>query len=455
MKEELKSLLRGSLEVIAWPIIILFAVLLLALADSFPHANATEFRYSGRLSPSDYLYGSQDQYRDSVFDRYRPIDLSAQIGVGSDCGKINFQATLQASLQKMLNAEYFKNIGMDILGSSGMLAVCYMSPTWCAILKHSQISSNFLSQMRLDQCSLIDKYVDSRVEDFYQERQSCVHKAIASSGGNMDSAMESCKGKSVWDTDLTNWAGSKNGEKANTNRLIDSSAKWAGMNDSDSKGTLDLLKSLVGDTVISKGSVSVEYGPRSIPMTPRTYLQSIEQATYDKLCKKIMKKVDETGTRVPVEQIVSDNELQDLSNHSDQLLIDRETIRALAYMSPIQRDRACKKLADAASMTIFSNDLNRSLDVLTTLAQNPNLPPQRKDEIQAKRQALKEQIEMTVALKRERNEPLNQVLSQIHQQGAVLQSEEVANDLGSDADAESNRRTQTNFLDCSDGVMCE
>ena len=124
-------------------------------------------------------------------------------------------------------------------------------------------------------------------------------------------------------------------------------------------------------------------------------------------------------------------------------------------MSPIQRDRACKKLADAASMTIFSNDLNRSLDVLTTLAQNPNLPPQRKDEIQAKRQALKEQIEMTVALKRERNEPLNQVLSQIHQQGAVLQSEEVANDLGSDADAESNRRTQTNFLDCSDGVMCE
>lgn len=48
------------------------------------------------------------------------------------------------------------------------------------------MSANFLTQTRLSQCQIIDKYVDSRVEDYYRERQSCVQQSIQRNGGDMD-----------------------------------------------------------------------------------------------------------------------------------------------------------------------------------------------------------------------------------------------------------------------------
>ena len=435
-----------------WPLVILGA--LLALVGLTKIASAGDFKYSGRLSPNDYLLGSQEQHRDPVFDKYRTVELGANLGIGSDCGRIDFKNTLRASLQNVLDAKYFGDMGKDILAASPMLLTCYFSPTWCAILKHSQLNAHWLSQMRLDQCSLVDKYTDSRTEDFYQERQSCVRKSIEANGGNLEQAMESCRGSNVWSSDLANWAGSKNGEKASSNKLIDSSAKWAGMDDSDSKPSLDLVKALVGDTVVSHGNISVDYGPRNAPLTPRTYLQSIETATYEKLCNGIMRKVADSEGKVAIEQIVSDDELKALSPSVDRQIVDRQTIRSIAYMNSKQGGLACQKLSDAVAMTVFSNDVNRSLDLLTTLSQNPNLPPQRKQEIEGKRKALKEQVELTVELYRERTDPINSVLSQVNQEGRKLQSEAVASDLSNDSSVEENHRTNLNYLDCSDGVMC-
>ena len=417
-------------------------------------AQAEDFKYAGQLSPNDYLLGSQEEHRDPVFDKYRTIELGANLGVGSDCGRIDFKSTLRASLQNILDTKYFGDMGKDILAASPMLLTCYFSPTWCAILKHSQVNANWLSQMRLDQCSLIDKYVDSRTEDYYQERQSCVRRAIDSNGGNLEQAMESCRGQNVYHADLANWAGSKNGERVPTNRLIDSSAKWAGMDGPESRGTLDLLKGLVGDTVLSKGNLSIEYGPRNTPLTPRTYLQSLQKATYTKLCDEVVKKVESAGPKASVDRLVSNDELKAISPNTEEPLVDRQTIRSLAYMNYKERSYACKKLSDAVAMTVFSTDINRSLDVLTTLSQNPNLPPQRKEEIEQKRKSLKEQVEMTVELQRQRNEPLNNVLAQINSEGRRLQSESVGDYLSKDAGTDLNHRTQIDYLDCSDGVLC-
>lgn len=442
--------MRRSLQIL-WPVMILC---LLAFLGGVQFARATDFKYSGRLQPKDYLLGSQEQHRDPVFDKYRTIDLGVNLGVGSDCGRVDFKSTLRASLQNVLDAKYFGDLGKGILAASPMLLTCYFSPTWCAILKHSQINAHWLSQMRLDQCSIIDKYTDSRVDDFYQERQGCVRKSIESNGGNLEQAMESCKGNNVYSSDLANWAGAKGGEKVTTNRLIDSSAKWAGMNGQESKDSVDLVKSLVGDTVVSHGSVTVEYGPRSTPLTPRTYLQSLEKVTFDKLCGRIIKKIEDAGGKVAVDRLVSDNDLKDLSPNTEQPLVDRQTIRALLYMSPKQRGFACRKLSGAVAMTVFSTDVNRSLDVLTTLAQNPNLPPARKQELEQKRNALKEQIELTVDLQKQRSDSINNVLSQINEEGSRLSSEAVASDLSNDADAETNHRTDINLMDCADGVMC-
>ena len=308
--------------------------------------------------------------------------------------------------------------------------------------------------MRLDQCSLIDKYVDSRTEDYQQERQSCVRKSIDQNGGNMEQAMESCRSNNMFQADLADWSGSSSGQKVSANRLIDSSAKWAKLDDSSSKSSLNLLKSLVGDTVVNQGRISVEYGPRATPLSPRTYLQSVEKQTYGKLCADFLRKVDYAGPAASFDRVVSDKDIKSLNPDTGELLVDRQTLRSLAMMNVRQREIACKRLSDSMAMTQFSMEVNRSLDILTVLLQNPNLPPQRKAELEEKRKALKEQVEMTVTLQRQQNEPLNNVVSQINSVGDELRSEGVGQGLNDDMDRESSERAIDQYMNCSDNVMC-
>lgn len=449
LSQEFKEALWQTL----WPIFILLLLYALSQVDNAAFAATTQ--YSGRLSSRDYLLGSKEAYGDAFFDNTRPIDLNVRLGVNSDCGNINFQATLQSTMDQILNTGFLGDFAKRMTDAAPMLGICYLSPTLCSILKHSQLSANLVSQLRLNQCALIDKYVDSRVDDYYQERQSCMHKAIRNNGGNMNAAMESCGGSGAANLDLSNWAGSRFGDKVTTNKLLDSSAQWAGFrDDGNPRSPLNLAKALVGDTVLSQGSISVEYGPRRTPITPRTYLQSIEKTTYDQLCGTILSKMNNASSSSPVEQTVTDADLKALNPGSDQILIDRQTLRSLSYMNPKQKIWACRKLSDATAMTIFSTDVNRSLDMLTTLSQNPNLPAQRKLEIETKRKALKEQIEMTISLQKQRNEPINQVLSQIQDEGDRLQSEAVSDDLDLDMNTQRNRRDEVNLTDCSDWVMC-
>ena len=84
-------------------------------------AVADNYRFSTRLKPSDYLLRSVDPHADPVFDSYRTIDLGASLGIGSDCGRIDFTGTLRASLKNLLDAKYFASIGQNIIGSSPML----------------------------------------------------------------------------------------------------------------------------------------------------------------------------------------------------------------------------------------------------------------------------------------------------------------------------------------------
>ena len=438
-----------------WLAVVFCLITFLGVTAQHARADTNTYQGSTRLTPNEYFLQSRDAMSDPVFDSHRTIDLSAAIGVGSDCGAIDIKNTLKSTLSNVLDTKYFGDMGKDIIAASPLLLTCYFSPTWCAILKHSQISAHWLSQLRLNQCSLVDKYTDNRVEDYYQERQSCIRKSIEKNGGDMESAMQACNGKSLWQTDLPNWAGVNNGEKASTNRLLESSAKWAGMDGTESRDSLDLVKALVGDTVLSHGNLSVEYGPHQAALTPRTYLQSVAKTTYDKLCGGIMKKVIEAGDQTSLDQVVSDQDLKELSPNIDHLLVDRQTIRALSYMGPKQRAAACQKLSDAVAMTVFSTDINRSLDILSTLSQNPNLPEHRKKEIEDKRRALKDQVELTVALQKSRNDPVNHVLSQINEEGQTLESEAVYRDLSHDAQVDRGAASTRDLMNCSDGIMCE
>ncbi len=418
-----------------------------AALDDFSYRNQSEFK------AHDYLFQRQDLRRDPVFDDYRTVDVGVNIGVGSDCGRVDFRSTLQASLRNILDSRYFGDMGKDIIAGSPMLLACYFSPTWCAILKHSQINANFMSQMRLNQCSLMDKYTDSRVQEFYEERQGCVHREIERNGGNIESAMQTCNSSRMWDSDITNWSGSKYGEKSSSNKLIASSARWAGLDTPAAAGTLNLVKNLVGDTVLSRGRVSVEYGDKPFGITPRTHLAGIEREVQDKLCEQLLTKIDAVGSQ-GANAIIRGADLESITGTKDQALLDRQTLRNLAVMPYKARALYCQRLASSIAVARFSEDMNRSLDVLALASQNPNLPERRKKEIEDKRDALKNSVEVTLELQRERNSPLNEVVAKINQEGEGLHLELSRERLTRDRtelDAESAR---SRFFDCADGVLC-
>lgn len=432
----------------------LFVALLLLAAFWLTPAKAQEheFRYSKRLQPSDYLLQSHDPLKDPVFDSYKTVDLGASIGVGSDCGRLDVGGTLRSSLKNILDTKYFGDLGRNIIAGSPMLLTCYFSPTWCAILKHSQLSANFLSQMRLDQCSLVDKYVDSRVEDFYRERQECVHRSIQSNGGDLERAMDSCNGRGIWEQNLGSWAGGQPGEKVEVNRLIEGSAKWAGFTSQEAQPTVSLVKALVGDTIVSKGNISVEYGPRrESALSPRSHLRGLEATVYERLCVQgVLQARQEDGET---------GRLSSLSRPSglglEGVSVDRQTIRALLLMPPQERSLACRKLAGSLALTAFSSDMNRALDMLATLTQNPNLPENRKAELEQKRRTLKESVDITLSLQRSRNEPVNAALADVNARGRALSDSMVQEELERDTSAENRRRLDARYFDCADGVMCE
>src|ERR1035437_9041977 len=93
-------------------------------ADPTPGTYSSYSFGTGRLKPQDYLYGPHPEYKNDLFDGLRPVEASVNLGIGSDCGKINVEGTLRSTFGKVLSGDYFKGLTQDILGSAPMLAAC-------------------------------------------------------------------------------------------------------------------------------------------------------------------------------------------------------------------------------------------------------------------------------------------------------------------------------------------
>jgi hypothetical protein len=244
------------------------------------------------------------------------------------------------------------------------------------------------------------------------------------------------------------------GSKAKENKLIESSAKWAGFNSQNAKEAVGLVKALVGDSVIGKGSVSVEYGPSNKAITPRTRLFQIEKDTYQSLCKGLLKKIDANGNRISIDRLIKKEDLEEIGGNKEETYLDKQTLRYLSYLPFIKRNSYCRKLASSIALTKFSGEMNRSLDILNVLEENPNLPEKRKKEIERKRKKLNDSIESTLRLQRSKNIPLNTVVSQINSEGRFYQGQATERTFDNETNRINSTRSQNQFFDCSDGVLC-
>ncbi len=426
----------------------------IAYADNFGWGGDGVYNAHTHLTPQDYLFAPNPERKNDLFETLKPVDLGVDLGVGSDCGKINIDGTLKSAYGKFLSGDYFKGMAQDILAGAPMLAACYMSPTWCAILKHTQLSANFLTQTRLNQCQIMDKYTDSRVEDYYRERQTCIHKAIAANGGDMDSAMASCQ-NNVFEQKAGLWGG-KSDDPNSSNALLADSARWAGFSGPESDRISGVIKSIVGDTVVAKGNVRVDYGTQSRASSPRSYLLAMQEKTMQDFCGKLVPSLAQGGQYVTDDEIrKSINALPIAPGEEEAPMLTPDVVRNLAYLPQNRRDRICLKLSQTLATQSFARDMNRAIDVLTVAGQNPNLPPNRKAEIEQKRQSLKDQVDLTLKLRQEQAKPVGEAMQYITSEGLAAQDESTRSNLAIQSGMESKVSHTSRMNDCADGVFCD
>ena len=106
------------------------------------------------------------------------------------------------------------------------------------------------------------------------------------------------------------------------------------------------------------------------------------------------------------------------------------------------------------SMQAFTRDMNRTIDVLTVAGQNPNLPPNRKLEIDQKRQSLKDQVDLTLKLRQEQAKPVGEVMQYITAEGLAAQDEAMRSNLANQSSAEFKSSHAARMNDCADGLFC-
>ncbi len=423
-----------------------------------------EYHGTQRFKPQDYLFAPNPESGKDLFDNLRPIEANVNLSIGSDCGKISIDGTLKSTFKNVLNGGYFKGLITDMVGAIPMMTACYMSPTWCSVLKHTQLSANFLTQTRLNQCQIIDKYVDSRTEDYYRERQACTQKAIQQNGGDMESAMASCQ-NNVFEAKAGKWEGQAHDNPNQPNELIADSAKWAGFDTDEGKKVTNLITSMVGDTVLTQGNIRVEYGPQAHANSPRSHLLSLERTVTDEFCGKLLPALTQSPgesrylTDAEIEKKIKDLGKKTRASSSGEIddlqFLTPELLRNLAYLPAPRRNRICHKLSQALAMSNFTRDMNQSLDVLTVAAHNPNLPPNRKQEIENKRAALKDQVELTIKLRQEQSKPMGEVMQYIAQEGLAAQDLATHSTLTQESNLHSKASHFKRMNDCSDGIFCD
>lgn len=408
-----------------------------------------EFSYRNSTRVNSFGLRDLSTNQPTSLDSYKVIDLSANVEVGSSCGEMNVATSLQGNLKDLLSDDFFKGAGNQIQSAGGMLALCYLSPSYCAIAKHMRLSSHFLSQLNLDSCSMIDKYVDSRVADYDMSKQQCVRKKMSENGRDVKAALEECAQGP--DSKLEDWAGGKGGA-VKSNAIIGSTAKWAGLSGGDSDRIIEMTKAFVGDTVVANGGVKVEFGSKSRLTTPREYISQESQTVAEKL-NDLIDGLNSKDIQADFDSSTK-KQIGEIFESSLSLDVAQETVRKLSYLPTRSRREAVRRLAQSVAANNVTQDAEKSLEILALASRNPNLPPHRQQEAIALRQQLKDSLEMTLDLRKSGSEQLREVLSSIQKDGGTYESGIVRRNLEGQASVHNKSRLKDMFFDCSDSTFC-
>ncbi len=392
--------------------------------------------------------GSQNMYdlskrREGSLQEYRIVDLSASVDVGSNCGQMNVGANLRANMKEFLNGDFFQGLGNQITDAGGLLALCYLSPAMCSITKNLRITSGLTSAMDLEACSLIEKYQDQQIAVYERERSQCVRSELKRNGNNVKEALKSC-GENSYENKLKDWAGGDG--LVPMNQLLDSTAKWAGLGGDEAIKTIELTKAFVGDTVIGKGGVSVDFGARNRIYTPSDLIEDER--------KLIAENIQNYFRYNEFSSNIEDDDLEKIFQQKIPLSVSRNLMQKLSFLPNRDRETAISKVSKAIATQSGIEKLEKSMELLLLASRNPNVPDAQKLEAKNLSEQLKNSLELSLKVKNSENDSFEKILAQVSDESQKYESWEFSEKLNVEKTNFGEKSLKQDFMDCSDNVFC-
>ena len=369
-------------------------------------------RQFGYDNSEDYLY--QDfKESDRIFIDYKPVELEAEVGLGSQCGKISLKNTMKGVLKNLYSERYLNGLVAKLAYASPELFICMLNPKLCNFIKQTKINLNLLAKFRLDQCAIIDKYTTKRASEYTKSRANCIGKR-REKGDNLEMAIEACN------SDVFDKIYSLTGENkyVTTQKVVNDSLKWLGVKDSK---TRDLVYEMVGDTVITKGKVRLDIGSApSSSMLLYKREEDIQQDTYAHICKDIVERVHAKDTSI--QKIVSSYAVKEkFAKLKQQNLINVETLENLSKLPLNRQKRLCKELANAISTEIIRQEIIKAHKLLSAAQMNPHMGDAAAKELQKRIDLLNRHLKLKAYQK---TKSLGEVMAFINSEGSKITKEE-------------------------------
>ena len=279
------------------------------------------------------------------------VDANVDLGIGTDCGKLDLKKQLDVSALKMMTENYFDQVTSAGVASMPLFFLCRIDKALCETIKTLRLNASLSSLFSINHCKAIDKFTSSKMKEYFKERNECTNKQLTSNGGDWDAAIRFCRAK----TGQTSWTGRPKSE----GRLLQDSSEWLGINKDDAKEVLTFLKPMVGELIINKDKEKTDFGDKII--TP----SEIYHASISKSSKLIC---------VEVSKLNGDNQFDRVAmklNYGPYLTY--RMVNDLRSIPISERKSLCNGFVASVEKAKFENKLQRAKEFLLKAMQNPNL----------------------------------------------------------------------------------
>lgn len=411
---------------------------------------------SNKAFSSQYdIITSQEQFNHSVFGvQNNPaptdllgVDFSGGLRNQGSCGAIDIRSSLDTTLKRYINQEMIKNMGMQILGSAPMLALCYMSPSACSQLKHLEKQSAQLVNTRIDQCGIIEKHIDKRASASRQMHSDCVQGKLSRNGGDLEDAINSCT-KSTKDK-LPDWDG--DGEENSRVALINDSKKWANIKSKKAVEAIEFAKKIVGDEVYeSSGEYKIDF--EETPQSIYSHRANLKGEIFNKLLNLVYQ-IKASRAQSSIYRI-TDNELNDINSLLFNRKLTRGVIEDLSYIPDNKVELKLASFSEKLSNESILNKIDYAILHFPVLSANPNLGNEQ-------RRSLIEKTTLLVQMKKSLTpqdsgsfygqNSYENTFNEVEQNKALS----IRKALSKGFNKENSIRVENTLNDCADRVFCK